>query len=292
MSNVILTFAVLLSTVVVSGCNLTVDLDEHPYRSRGDAFLAEDADGATDRTDTPVADAGDTDGVADASDPADTTDVTDEKPPSGKPFLIFTELMPDTSSPPDESTEFGEYIEVKNIGTAPADPRRIVIQLGGSTRRIQVDPFPSDDAERQVFENLQWVAPGEYFVFMREDRDYYKLTDGLEQGTYYEYGRWFDAVPLSNSSRRLQLSYEAAEFQLVEHDAIEWAGGRLIDPTGESSATLGGREDVAWGLHRDLEDAQENNDPANWCYHVTALPDSPVKASPGRPSPTDCVREE
>lgn len=282
----------LLLGVVASGCNLTVDLEEYPYRSRGDAFLVDDGSDAAD-----VSDATDTtdtrrDVAADTSDARDTTDITDEKPPTGKPFLIFTELMPDTSTPPDESTEFGEYIEIKNIGTAPADPRRIIIQLGGSNRRIQVDPFPSEDAEREVFDGLQWIDPGEYFVFVREDRDYYKLTAELEAGTFYEYGRWFDAVPLSNSSRRLQLSYQAAQFHLVEHDAIEWAGGRLIDPTGESTATLGGREDAAWGLRRDFEDAQKNDDPANWCFHATSLPDSPVMASPGQPTPTDCVGEE
>ncbi|QDG50660.1 lamin tail domain-containing protein [Persicimonas caeni] len=289
MSNVVPTLAVLLLGLVASGCNLAVDVDEYPYRGRGDAFLVEDTTDTTDITDTSVQDGGDTSDTADTIDPQD---ITDEKPPSGKPFLIFTELMPDSSMPPDESTEYGEFIEVKNIGTAPADPRRIIIQLGGSERRIQVDPFPSDDAEREVFDNLQWIEPGEYFVFVREDRDYYKLTAELEAGTFYEYGRWFDAVPLSNSSRRLQLSYKAAEFHLVEHDAIEWAGGRLIDPTGESIETLGSQEDVAWGLHRDFEDAQENNDPTNWCFHVTPLTDSPVMASPGRPTPTDCVGEE
>lgn len=276
--------AVLLFGLLASGCNLNMDLDEYPYRKGEDAFLREDT------TDTSADDVGDA--APDVPDVADTGDIRDEKPPSGKPYLIFSELMPDTSTPPGESTEYGEYIEVKNVGTAPADPRRIIIRLSGSDRRIQVDPFPSEPREREVFDALKPIEPGAYFVFVRRDTDYYRLTEALERGTYYEFGRWYDSVPLSNASRRLQLSYRTAEFHLVEHDAIEWAGGRLIDPTGESTATLGGREDAAWGLRRDFEDAQKNDDPANWCFHATSLPDSPVMASPGQPTPTDCVGEE
>lgn len=282
MSKAVPSLVVLLLGLVASGCNLNLDLDEYPYRHR-DASLREDA---ADASDTAPRDAHDA-----QPDVADTGDIRDEEQPQGKPYLIFSELMPDSSTPPEENVEYGEYIEVKNVGTAPADPRRIIIQLAGSDRRIQVDPFPSGERERQAFDALQPIEPGEYFVFVRQDTDHYRLTDALEAGDFYEYGRWFDAVPLSNSSRRLQLSYRTAEFHLVEHDAIEWAGHSLIDPTGESSASLAGREDVAWGLHRDFETAAQNNDPANWCYHTEAIAETSVHASPGQPTPANCSRE-
>jgi hypothetical protein len=277
--------------LVAGGCNLNLDLDEHPYRDRDSALIADATDTAVeDARDTTEPDATTDTAVVDVADGGD--DAIDTAKPSGKPYLIFTELMPDSSSPPEDSTEYGEYLEIKNVGTAPADPRRIIIQLSGSDRRIQVDPFPAGDEEREVFEGLQLIEPGEYFVFVRQDDPHYKLTNRLDDGTFYEYGRWFDAVPLSNSSRRLQLSYRASEFNLVAHDAVEWASHRLIDPTGDSNATLAGREDIAWGVHPDFEDATGNNDPANWCFHVDALLASPVKASPGAPTPANCVDEE
>jgi hypothetical protein len=287
-----------LSLVSVGGCNLHLDVDQYPYQNRSDTALFEDArdDTSTDVSDTDVPDSS-TDAAIDASDSSehdisDSSDAGDTQTPTGKPFLIFTELMPDSSTPPEIGTEYGEYIEVKNIGTAPADPRRIFIQLSGSDRRIKVDPFPSGDVEQEVFDGLQLIEPGDYFVFVRQDDPHYNLTTRLDDGTYYEYGRWFDDVPLSNSSRRLQLSYRASEFDLIHHDAVEWAVNSLIDPTGTSNVTLNIREDVAWGVRPDFEDASANDDPAHWCFHIAPLIASPVKASPGQPTPANCVGEE
>ncbi len=266
-----------------AGCNLTLDVEEYPYRAAGDV------DGQTDAT---VADAEpDAADTTDSADAADGTDGPDADSKPGEPHLIFTEVMPDVSTPPETSVELGEYIEVKNVGTAPADPRRIIIQLAGSNRRIQVDAFPTDPEERRVFEALEPIEPGGYFVFVREDHDYYGLTDDLPPGSFYEYGRWFDAVPLSNSSRRLQLAYRAAEFELEAHDAIEWASSKLIDPNGDSTATLPVREDVAWGVHPDHEDPASNDDPAHWCYHADTVGAGVVQASPGAATPSDCSRE-
>ena len=281
----------LLLALLAVGCNLTLDLAEYPYR--GPADLSDTAiRDAADAGDTSTAD---TSGGQDGGD-ADTspTDVRDEQKPGGKPFLIFTELMPNSSVPDgaNPGEELGEFIEIKNIGTAPADPRRIVIKVSGTNRRIQVDPFPSPGEESEVFDNLEPIAPGEYFIFVREDSDYYKLTSGLKVGTYYQYGTWHDPVPLSNSSRRLQLAYNSAEFQLIEHDALEWASHRLIHPEGSTDATLAMKEDVSWGVQQGFEDARENDSPKQWCYHVTQLADSPLKASPGEPTPTDCVSDQ
>lgn len=276
---------VALVAVWAAGCNLTLDVQEYPYSGGADVVVpdVDTPDAAQDAADAALDAAPEVGDVGDA-------DAADAQP-SGKPYLIFTELMPDVTTPPNGSVETGEYVEVKNIGTAPADPRRIIIQLAGSNRLIQVNPFPVDEEGRRVFEQLQDIAPGEYFVFVRQDSNYYKLTAGLAEGTYYEYGRWSDAVPLSNSTRRLVLSYRTDEFHRVQQDAIEWASHSLIDPAGGSDATLALREDAAWGVMSEYEDAHDNDDPAHWCYHVDPLPDSPIKASPGAPTPANCTTE-
>jgi hypothetical protein len=279
-----------LVMLAATGCNLSLDLGQYPYSGQRDAALT---DAAADTTvDTDERDVSTPTDTGDSSDVVDAGDVRDVRKPSGKPYLIFTELMPDSSAPEGENIEYGEYIEVKNVGTAPADPRRIIIQLSGSERRIQVDPFPSGDVEREIFNGLELIEPGDYFVFIRQDAPVYNLTAALDDGTYYEYGRWFEAVPLSNSSRRLQLSYRPSEFQLIAHDAVEWASQSLIDPAGNSNATLDTQENIAWGVHPDFEGAGTNDDPANWCYHVDLLPESDVKASPGGPTPANCTREK
>ncbi len=284
MAAVIKRILVALLVVGIAGCNLTLDVANYPYQGAG----ARDAGPLDARAD--VADTAELDAAADTADATEATDASDDATSGGKPYLIFTELMPDTSAPPGESVEYGEYVEVKNVGTAPADPRRIIIRLAGSNRRIQVNPFPITEEGQRALAALRPIAPGHYFVFVRQDSDYYKLTANLKQGAFYEYGRWSDAVPLSNASRRLVLAYRDSEFHIVIHDTVEWSAHSLIDPEGQSDATLPVREDVAWGLEADFEDDYANNDPAHWCYHVDALPGSPIKASPGAPTPSDCTR--
>jgi hypothetical protein len=273
MTSVFKLTAFFLSAALLTGCNLSIDVEEYPYRGQPVVVdLGAEADGGEDAVD----------------DVADVADAVEDAPAPAQPVLIFTELMADVSTDEGLFIEAGEYLEVKNVGEAAADPRRIIIQVSGSNRRIQVNPFPSSDEEQQVFDELRAVEPGEYFVFVRSDSDYYRITDDLEAGTFYEYGRWSDAVPLTNSSRRLTLAYRTSEFELDKHDIIEWTGHRLIDPTGASEATLPVISDAAWGLVTTFEDPATNDDPAHWCLHTDELDDSPVRGSPGLPTPKSC----
>jgi hypothetical protein len=276
---------VCLLFVAASGCNLTLDLEDYPYEGRGDV-----EDAASDTIEpTDTSDAADSH-TEDARDTAgDTFDATDV-PPEERPTLIFTEVMPDSSVEGGAgSVEYGEFIEVKNVGTVPADPRRIVIELEDANRRITVDPFPADEREQQVLDGLQPIQPGEYFVFVRQDSDYYNITAGLEEGTFYEYGRWNEQIPLSNSERSLTMFYRLSEFEAFVTDKIEWVSRSLIDPSLQTPTNREIREDVALGVQEISESQSGNDSPANWCYHAETLPDSPVKASPGGPTPATCT---
>lgn len=268
----------LAASLVSAACNLSIDVDDHPYRGRDVG-----ADAAP-----PDADA--TDGGADAD--AIEDDGSDDPPDSGtdRHELIFTELMPDVSAPPEEGVEFGEYIEIKNVGTAPADPRRVVIELVDSDRRIRVDPFADNEEEQKVLDGLEPIDPGEYFVFLRRDDEYYGFDQALDPSRYYEYGRFSEDVPLANSSRGLQLAYQPTEFQLEYHDEVAWVDGELIDPSGSSNETLAMREDVAWGVEPESEDKDANADPQNWCYHQETIGAGVIAASPATPTPDDCTR--
>ena len=276
----------LLLLLAASGCNLTLDLGEYPYQGGPDV-----EDVSTDSLDS--IDGADTmdmssDDVFDAQ--QDTFDATDVEP-EDRPVLIFTEVMPDSSVEGGASSvEYGEFVEIKNIGKVPADPRRIIIEFEDADRRIAVDPFPSDEREQQVLDELQPIEPGEYFVFVRKDTDYYRITEGLEAGTFYEYGRWNnEQLPLSNSERTLTLFYRFSDFEAFVTDKIEWVSRSLIDPSLQTPTNREIREDVALGVQEISESQSGNDSPANWCYHAETLPDSPVKASPGGPTPATCT---
>lgn len=272
--------------ILLAGCNLSIDLDDYPYQGIPDAQDASDS--VSDVTDTT--DSVDTREV-DASDTAsDTSDATDTEP-SDQPVLIFTEVMPDSSVEGAGSVEYGEFIEIKNIGEAEADPRRVAIELEDANRRIEVDPFPSDAEEQTVLDELQPIQPGDYFVFVRQDSDYYRITTDLEAGTFYEYGRWNEQVPLANTERKLTLFYRRSEFDAVVTDRLEWVSRSLIDPSLETPATREIREDVALGVQEVSESQTGNNSPSNWCYHADTIEGSPVKASPGGPTPATCTVE-
>ncbi|MGM0557852.1 MAG: hypothetical protein ACQEVA_15815 [Myxococcota bacterium] len=282
-----LTIVIVGLVIFMSGCNLTIDFDDYPYSGREDVQDVSDDSGDTADT-TDAADTEDT-RVEDAADTQmDTSDTTDAEP-SDRPVLIFTEVMPDSSVEGTGSVEYGEFIEVKNVGKVAADPRRIVIELEDANRRIAIDPFPSDPEEQEVFDELKPIQPGEYFVFVRQDSDYYRITSNLEAGTFYEYGRWNEQVPLANNERTLTLFYRLSEFEADVTDKIEWVSRSLIDPSLQTAATLEIREDVALGV-REVSESQAGNDsPSNWCYHADTIEGSPVKASPGGPTPATCT---
>ncbi|MFW5966203.1 MAG: hypothetical protein ACOCV2_01740 [Persicimonas sp.] len=266
------------ASMVSAACNLSIDVDEHPYRGRDVG------------SDASPPDANAPDGGADAD--ASKSDAADGGTDSGTDSqrLIFTELMPDVTAPPDEGVEYGEYIEIKNVGTKPADPRRVIIELVDSDRRIRVDPFADNEEEQEVVDALDPIEPGEYFVFLRRDDEYYGFDEALDESQYYEYGRYSEDVPLANSTRGLKLAYQPTEFERDYHDEVAWANGELIDPSGSSNEVLPMREDVAWGVEADSEDRDANADPLNWCYHQETIGAGVVAASPAEPTPDDCTR--
>lgn len=264
--------AILIGLVVVLlgavGCNLPFDLADYPYPMRidvpdeKDAFIS-DTPGPNIETGPPL--------------------------PQLGPMLVFTELMIRTSPPPNSFQELGEYIEIKNVGDAPADPRRIVIDLVESSERISVDRVIDSEAERLIVTSLKPVPPGGYFVFVRDDSNHYGITQNLSPGTYYEYGVWNRSIGLPNFTRTLRLLYEVDSFVHEEHDEIGWAQGRLIDLRGESGESLQIIEDIAMGVRQGRESAKANSDPANWCYHVLPFGEGPLYGSPGLPSPDNCL---
>ncbi|MFU8805010.1 MAG: hypothetical protein ACNA8W_14450 [Bradymonadaceae bacterium] len=253
------------------GCNLPFDLSDYPYPTPIDP-----AD-----VDTPLQDTS-SDGHG-----ADGEDV----PPAPQlgPKLIFTELMIRVSPPPDSFQELGEYIEIKNVGDAPADPRHIVIDLLQSSERINVDRIIDSEAERIIVNGLKAVPPGGYFVFVRDDSDYYGITKDLAPGTYYEYGVWNRPIGLPNFTHTLRLLYEVGPFVHEQHDEVGWEQGHLIDMTGVSTENLQIHEDIAMGVRNHRESAKANSDPANWCYHVLPFGEGFLYGSPGRPSPENCL---
>ncbi|MBA2661614.1 MAG: hypothetical protein H0U74_04925 [Bradymonadaceae bacterium] len=207
------------------------------------------------------------------------------------PKLIFTELMIRPSQPPHSTQELGEYIEIKNIGDSPADPRKIIIDLIETNDRIEVDRVASSQAERIVLQGLRPIEPGGYFVFVREDSDFYQISFHLAQGSYYEYGVWSRQIGLSNQTRTLSLLYEAEEFEFVKQDEVGWRDGSLVDLSGRTPVGLEILRDIALGLRADKEylDGKDRGEPANWCYHVAAFAPGPLYGSPGAATPGDCL---
>lgn len=255
---------------MMAACNLTLDLDDYPYEAAQDA----------------VDSVSDVDADGDIRDAAD-IDARDE----ARPILIFTELMPDSSTDGTSSVEYGEFFEIKNVGQAPADPRNIFIKLEDGDREIAIDTIVFDEREQAILDELKPIAPGDYFVFVRQDDDYYRITADLAPGTFYEYGRWNDQVPLSNRERSLTLIYKVNGEDPTVTDRVEWISGSLIDPSLVTNTTRSMREDVSIGVQAISESQADNNSPTNWCYHVNPLSGSPVRASPGRPTPADCTFE-
>jgi hypothetical protein len=254
--------------MATAGCHLTIDLEDYPYP----ITIWQEGPVDEDVWDTALPD----------------EDTTPSTPQLG-PMLVFTELMVRVSAPPDSFQELGEYIEIKNIGDAPADPRRIVISLVESNERILVDNVIESDAERFVVQTLKPIQPGGYFVFVRNDSPYYGITRQLSPGSYYEYGIWYRSIGLPNFTRTLRLLYRVDEFIHEQHDEVGWRQGQLVDLTGENSATLAITEDIALGVRPGFENAKANTDPANWCYHVLPFGEGPLHGSPGQASPERCL---
>lgn len=254
-----LIFLLLLST----GCNLSIDVEDHPYP---DAIISDPED---------------------AGNPPDAR-APDTGPTQG-PILLITELMIRPTPPPDFSQELGEYIEIYNAGDEAIDPRDLVIELLETNDRIEVDRFVSSPEEEAVVAGLQPIEPGEFFVFLREDDPSYQITDSLEEGSYYEYGRWQRPISLTNFSRTLRLVEIRGEFQFHIHHQLAWRQGHLTDLDEIFPTELDIRQDIAFGLRPSITTAEEARDPANWCYHLQTFSSGPLLGSPGRPTPASCL---
>jgi hypothetical protein len=283
--------ALLAASLLMTGCNLSLDVDDYPYRGPGPVDAGPG--------DTGPVDAGRHDLGEPEMGPGDTGTIdagTDMGPdlPEGPVELIFTEVMINTrGTDGSPSNEGGEYIEVKNIGTGYADPRDIVIEAGDGSFDIRVDTEDLQPFEDIVLADLEPILPGEYFLFIRRGGPPYNVTVDMGTGTFYQYAVWYQDAALSNSSRTLDLYHVDEQGNRQLQDSIAWlnnsfrGAGSLMD----TSETLSIEEDIAISLQPDHEDAASNDDPAHWCYDTEPCNDmSELLGSPGRAA-TDCSRE-
>ncbi len=210
-------------------------------------------------------------------------------PPQDPPFLIFTELLIDAPGADMAVTERGEYIEIKNIGDGPADPREITMflrdldnPLGGV--RIKVEDGFSDE-ERAVVDGLQEILPGEYFVFIRyEDPTAAPISAQLPPGFTYDFGRYANGPTLPHQQgirRQLDLGYSFPDGGSAIFDGIRWDGHELLDPVG-AGTPMNFSEGEAVSVDEAFEDAEGNNDPANWCSPPDLVGN--VQGTPGLPA--------
>lgn len=206
-------------------------------------------------------------------------------PPPAPPELVITEVLIETTYNQTGIGELGEYVEIKNVGEGPADPRNISLVIvdpsmpNGVSTRIQVGR-PSTPEEVQVVSALQPIRPGEYFVFVR-----YELADALigpetGAGLFYDYGRYASGPSLPNDADRvLELRYTSG-LDIQTFDAIRWRAGEILPLEGDGPGLLY-PENVAIGVRKDAEDSESNDSPDNWCLSGVSIGDGPVRGTPG-----------
>ena len=226
----------------------------------------------------------------DMGEPDTTPPPVDMKPPPA-PLLIFTELLIDSSQQQTLLGEYGEYIEIKNVGEGPADPQRIVMLLsdpsadeGAPVQRIQV-ALPATRDERDVVAALEQIDPGEYFVFVRYESEVAPISELVEPGYFYDYGIYAGGPSMPHLvDRRLELTY--ADPRTPEpFDVVRWRGGSIVSPDGnEEGVTI--LEDRAIVLDEASEAPEANDDPKNWCYTADTIGTGTAFGSPG--SSSDC----
>lgn len=272
----------LCGVALSTSCNLAIDTDEYPYQQP-----------------IVVADAGqDTIVVPDEGmplpdmpvdiDPDLPEDVGTDQGMVGTPELMITEVLINTSLVSAIGNgEIGEFIEIKNVGTAPADPRRASFQIvadGGEPQTISV-PAPINSDQLAIYMDLKPIQPGEYFVYIRFVSDGVPLATLQPAISYFDYGRSGVVVSLANSgSRTLTLQYFDGK-TIRTQDSIRWSSNALRPITGELDPSLDVIQDVSLSVGRDFETRDANDTPANWCEEITEVagPDT-VFASPGGPS--------
>ena len=254
-----------LFAALLAGCNLAVDLENHPYPLPYEPL--------------PEPDAGQ----------ADVEEEDGTRAPRIGSRLLISELMIRPGPPPDSTLELGEYIELYNAGDVAIDPRNLVIEILETNDRIYVDRLVASPEEEAVVSGLKMIEPGEFFVFVREDHDHYKITADLPDGTFYEYGRWHRSIPLSNFSRTLRLIELYGDFRTFTHHQVGWRDGFLVDLDGVSTVRLDIRQNIAFGLRPGVTDPVEARRPENWCYHLLGFGSGPLLGSPGKPTPSSCL---
>lgn len=255
----------LMTWVWLTGCNLTLDTDEYPYT------LLVDLDAG--RHDVTL------DGVVEPDVPEDMLpDIERDVPvdmPMGEVALMITELMINTSEMAGGSNgEAGEYIEVKNVGDAAADPRRVSFQIvteSGEPQSIAVTPPTSPD-QIEIYTNLLDIQPGDYFVFVRYSTTGFPASTLLDPGTFFDYGKAGASPGLGNSGERTLTVQYFDGTTIRPHDSVRW-NGNALRPSDVTMAepSLGVIEDVALSVGRDFESPQLNDDPAHWCQEITEI---------------------
>lgn len=265
-----------LGALLLSGCNLAFDLEDYPYQGP----LVVELDLGDDATSTDV-----------GPDAAPGPDVDSEPDipdlPVGEPNLVITEVLIDTSQmEPGIIGELGEYVEVKNVGDGPADPRNISFTLENvatSARTSISVPLPSSTEQVKTYSGLKMIAPGEYFVFVRYTTPDVPLDDLLESGRYFDWGRYGQEASLTNSGERLLLLRYFDGQDLTEFDRLRWRSGVLVDSIGSDEVTQPIVEDTSLSLLSEFERPELNDDPDVWCLETQAVADgSPVQGSPGQ----------
>lgn len=268
---------VLSGTLLLGGCNLGINVEDYPYTLTIVEDATEDIPEKPDLVDIPKDIPKDEtpDLVEDMPDME--KDIPEDIPKVGVK-LIFTEVM--IQSKKRDSNEYGEYVEVVNIGDTDADATKIVIRLDTANGKdIKVRLPPSNDPDEQgQFKNLKPIKPGEHFVFVRQDDSNYGVLNAAGVGQGYEW-RWTDrTIALTNSGpRKLTLIYDVAIQDVVGWTEGKWAGDGDMPP----STTLLVEEGVSITLDANSYTAEGNNDPAAWCAADTVFGNDRHLGSPG-----------
>ncbi len=270
----------LCGIVLLASCNLAIDTNDHPYQQ---SIVIADAssDDAVPDQGTPLPDmAGDTT-------PDLAPDMEIDMGPVGVPELMITEVLINTSLLVGNG-EVGEFIEIKNVGSGPADPRQVTFQVvsdGGAPQTISV-PTPTNAEQLAIHKALKPILPGEYFVYVRFVSDDFPLTSLTPVPPHFDYGEGGVLVSLGNSgSRTLTMQYFDGQTSETQ-DSIRWSSNALRPiADGELTPSLAVIEDVSFSVGRDFENRTDNDLPDKWCEEITEVAGpGTVFASPGGPS--------
>lgn len=261
---------VLIPAALLSACNLGIDVDDYPYQQ---VVVIPDAG-----NNNPMPDTGNDMSVEpDAPSDTDLPDMMDmpDVGPMGSAELMITEILINTSEMNALGNgEVGEFVEVKNVGDGPADPRRISFQIASDTGGPQTISVaqPTTPEQLEVYTGLQPIEPGEYFVFVRFQADGLPLSQVMEAGTFYDYGRAGVTVALANSGERI-LSVQYFDGRTIRtHDSVRWSANALRPSDLEmAEPSIEVVEDVSLSVGRAFETVTGNDTPANWCMEFTEV---------------------